>query len=91
MWVEFVLFVICVLRMIFSFHYITEQGSASGRRLTQMSSLGVQSQNKMLVNPHISFDFRIADIGTFKKKIDMNNNRCSKAEKNDFEFDLLSV
>ena len=55
-----------------------------------MSSLRVQSQKIKLVNPHISFDFWIVDIGIFKKKIDMNNNQCSKAERNDFEFDLLS-
>jgi hypothetical protein len=37
----------------------------------------------MLVNPQISFEFWIADIGIFKKKIDMNNNPCSKAELNE--------
>ena len=53
-----------------------------------MSSFEVLSQKIKPVNPYISFDFWIADIGIFKKIIDMNNNRCSKAEINDFEFDL---
>ena len=44
----------------------------------------------MPVNPKISLDFWIADIGIFKKKKnDKNNNRCSKAGRNEFEFDPL--
>ena len=54
-----------------------------------MFSLGVQKpKKKHLVNPNIPFDFWNADL---REKIDMNNNRYSKAEKNDLEFVLLSV
>ena len=58
------------------------------RATAQMSSFEVLSQKIEPVNPYISFDFLIADIGFFKKNIDMNKNRYSKAERNDFEFDL---
>ena len=59
--------------------------------MAQMSIFEVLSRKITPVNPYISFDFWIADIGIFKKKIDINNNRYSKAERNDFELDLLSV
>ena len=59
--------------------------------MAQMSSFEVLSRKIKPVNPYISYDFWIADIGIFKNKIDMKNNRYSKAERNDFEFDLLSV
>ena len=54
-----------------------------------MSSFEVLSQKIKPVNPYISFDFWIADIGIFKNFFYMNNNRYSKAERNYFEFDLM--
>ena len=45
---------------------ITEQGSASGRRLSQMSNL--VAKKKTAGQPPNFFDFWIADIGIFQEE-----------------------
>ena len=73
----------------FSVAITSAQESARGQWLAQVTSLRSPVSKINAGHPLNFFWFSVADIEILKEKIDMNNSRCTKAEKNDFDFDLL--